>query len=89
MRSLSRIIVAICFVFCGSNLRAQITNSEESAAWLAAKIAISSGGTADQHMVYARSLAKSLLQFSLAEQGKIFGESPPTGGTGGSPPPLI
>ncbi|MDC0275843.1 hypothetical protein OAL00_02795 [Verrucomicrobiales bacterium] len=87
MSSLSKIIFAICFVFFGSNLRAQITNSEESAAWLASKIAISSGGTADQHMVYVRNLAKTLSQFSLKEQGEIFGESAPTGGIGGSPPP--
>ena len=54
----------------------QISNSEESARYLADHIASSSGGDPEQYLDYARGLAKTLSGLSLERQADILGFVP-------------
>lgn len=78
--SLVAAILAAAWSFTATPARADIQNDEASAQFLAAKIVESAGGTVDQYLNYARRLAKTLSQFSAAQQQAILGIV-----TGGSP----
>lgn len=78
--SLVAALLAAAWSFTATPARAEIQNDEASAQFLAAKIVESAGGTVDQYLNYARRLAKTLSQFSAAQQQAILGIV-----TGGSP----
>lgn len=58
----------------------QITDSDQSAQYLADHIATSSGGTSAQYLTYARDLARTLSRLSLEKQEQILGFLPAGGG---------
>ena len=79
------LIATLSLLFIGgwsTSLRAEITDSEDSASYLASQIAVSSGGTTSQYMIYSRGLAKTLSQLSPTAQERVL-ESSSTAGTGG------
>ena len=64
--------------FVGS-ARAQLSDSEGSARWIAQKIAANGNGTSEDYLDYAGRLAKTISQYSAATQSEIFGFLPPSG----------
>jgi hypothetical protein len=68
---------------------AQITDSEGSANWIAARISSDSGLPAIEYLEYAHSLARTLSQFSPATQEEILGFLPGTGGGYSTPAAAI
>lgn len=67
---------------------AEITDSEDSAAYLAERIAASSGGNSSQYMSYSRKLAKTMSQLSPDQQENVLLFDPQTGtGDGGGNEP--
>lgn len=78
--SLVAALLAAAWSLAAVPARAEIQDDEASAQFLAAKIVESAGGTVDQYLNYARRLAKTLSQFSSAQQQAILGIV-----TGGSP----
>jgi len=71
-------LTAFCFGACGA-AHAQISDSEGSAQWVAAKIVSDGGGSAADYLDYAHRLAKTMSQYSASVQAKILGFMPPTG----------
>ena len=59
---------------------AQITDSQESADFLAQKIAESSGGAAEQYQDYSRGLAKTVSQLETPAQERVLEITPAVGG---------
>jgi hypothetical protein len=64
-------------------VHAQLSDSEGSALWIAARIAGDGGGSPEDYLDYAHRLAKTMSQYPASVQEKIFGFMPPFGGGGG------
>jgi hypothetical protein len=71
------------FGFIGE-ARAQLSNSEGSALWVASRIAADGEGSVADYLDYAGRLAKTMSQFPASVQEKIFGFLPPSGVDGGN-----
>ena len=74
------LLTAICFGGFGGGARAQLSDSEGSAQWVAARIALDGGGSAADYLDYAHRLAKTMSQYPASVQKKIFGFMPPVSG---------
>lgn len=70
----------MAFSSCGLYATSEIVDDEESANYLAAHIAASSGGSTDQYIAYSRKLAQTLDQLDVAAQQRVFD---PTNANGG------
>lgn len=74
------LLTAICFGGFGGGARAQLSDSDGSAQWVAARIASDGGGSAADYLDYAHRLAKTMSQYPASVQEKIFGFMPPVSG---------
>jgi len=83
MRALVHVIMtAVCFGGLAGEGRAQISDSDGSARWIAGMIASDGQGSSEDYRVYAEKLAKTMSQYPAATQKKILGFMPPSGGDG-------
>ena len=74
------LLTAICFGGFGGGARAQLSDSDGSAQWVAGRIASDGGGSAADYLDYAHRLAKTMSQYPASVQEKIFGFMPPVSG---------
>ncbi|MEM7015105.1 MAG: hypothetical protein AAF585_26900 [Verrucomicrobiota bacterium] len=70
----------LAFGSCGAFATEEIVDDEDSANYLAAHIAASSGGSMDQYLLYSRKLAQTLDQLDLAAQQRVFDPENASGG---------
>ncbi|NNE91590.1 MAG: hypothetical protein HKN23_08085 [Verrucomicrobiales bacterium] len=63
-------------------MRAQLGDNQGSVQFIATQCAVSSGGSTDQYMSYASSMAKMFSHLSAAQQKEVFGYTPNPGGGG-------
>ncbi|GEM_PF-1594547 len=78
------IVIGMClWAFVGSAY-AQLSDSEGSALWVAAKIAADGNGAPDDYLDYAGRLARTMSQYPAAVQREILGFLPPSGANSGT-----